>query len=163
MTLYLTGLRFFYSYDDLDKKNLFKWFLLGIIILTVLQGISVWMTKVNGSMTANQELLNKQLVDANWGVKAVVFTLLPAFGEELVMRGVVQRYILPNIPYIGILASAFLFANLHYTTRISDTLLYFSSGLVFAIAYYKTERLEVTILLHALNNFIALILIQMNL
>ena len=157
--MYFAGIKFFHTYKGMDKKKLFKWFVLGLVSLSILQGISVWMTQINGSMTANQLLLNKQLINNNWATKVIVFMLLPAFGEELVMRGIIQRYVFSKLPYIGIFVSAFLFQSMHYTTRLTDALLYFASGLVFAVVYHKTGKLELTMGLHAINNFIALILI----
>ncbi len=133
--MYFVGIRFFHRCKKSDK-NMLKWFTFGLVSIIALQGISIWMTKMNGSMTANQELLNKQLVATDWARKIVVFMMIPAFGEELMMRGVVQRYIFPKLPYIGILMSAFLFQGMHYTTKLSDAMLYFVSGLVW-IGYTK--------------------------
>lgn len=111
-------------------------------------------------MTANQIILNKQIIDMNWFKKIAVFMLIPAFGEELITRGIIQRYIFPKLPYVGIVVSAWVFENLHYTTRATDTLLYFVSGLVLAIVYHKTARLELTMILHAFTNLVALVLIE---
>lgn len=89
--------------------------------------------------------------------------ILRAFSEGLIMRGVVQRYIFTKYPYVGIFMSAFLFQGMHYTTRVSDAMLYFTSGLVNAIIFYKTGRLELAMIIHAINNLVALILLSITL
>ena len=161
--LCLAGFRFFPAYRGLCRRKALGWLCFGLATTLALQGISVWLTRMSGSMSANQQLLNRQLVDAGWAVKAVVFILMPAFSEELVMRGVVQRAVFPKLPVSGLLVSAFLFQSMHYTTRLSDALLYFTSGLVYALVHYRTGRLEFAMLLHALNNLAALLLLSLTL
>ena len=153
------GIRFFGSWRGVAWRKIALWFAFGLALTLALQGLSVWLTSQHG-VTANQMLLNQQLAGTSWPRKFVAFMLIPAFGEELIMRGVVQRYVFPKLPYIGIFASAFLFQNLHYTTRLSDALLYFASGLAYALVYHKTGRVEVTMAVHALNNLLALILLS---
>ncbi|MCY7209000.1 CPBP family intramembrane glutamic endopeptidase [Streptococcus dysgalactiae] len=85
--------------------------------------------------------------------------LLNPFLEELVMRGLVMRYILPKYPYVAIIVSAWLFAGMHYTTSWIHSFLYMASGLVYAYSYYKTNRLIVPISIHAVTNLISLLFI----
>ncbi|TYK94024.1 CPBP family intramembrane metalloprotease, partial [Streptococcus pyogenes] len=89
----------------------------------------------------------------------LVYVILNPFLEELVMRGLVMRYILPKYPYVAIIVSAWLFAGMHYTTSWIHSFLYMASGLVYAYSYYKTNRLIVPISIHAVTNLISLLFI----
>lgn len=48
-----------------------------------------------------------------------------------------------------------LFAGAHGPSNIGEWLIYGFSGLIFVIAYLKTKRLEVPIIIHMLGNILA--------
>ncbi|EGL48247.1 CAAX amino terminal protease family protein [Streptococcus dysgalactiae subsp. equisimilis SK1249] len=133
----------------------FSWVLLaGLVANQVIQMVSEWLPI---GETANQVLLNQSLFQTSWPKLILVYVILNPFLEELVMRGLVMRYILPKYPYVAIIVSAWLFAGMHYTTSWIHSFLYMASGLVYAYSYYKTNRLIVPISIHAVTNLISLL------
>lgn len=151
---YACGMRFF---TEGKWQKSFSWVLLaGLVANQVIQMVSEWLPI---GETANQVLLNQSLFQTSWPKLILVYVILNPFLEELVMRGLVMRYILPKYPYVAIIVSAWLFAGMHYTTSWIHSFLYMASGLVYAYSYYKTNRLIVPISIHAVTNLISLLFI----
>ncbi|TYO36070.1 CPBP family intramembrane metalloprotease, partial [Staphylococcus aureus] len=61
--------------------------------------------------------------------------------------------------FLGLLVSSLVFASLPASCPCFSSFPYFSSGLIFFLIYIKTKRLEVVILMHFLNNLLALLFI----
>lgn len=83
-----------------------------------------------------------------------VIAVLPAFGEELLCRGILQTGLNTRGVAFGVLMSAFLFSFMHANPL--QTIHQFGLGVVLAIVYILSGSLLPCILLHFLNNFITL-------
>ncbi|MGT2746170.1 CPBP family intramembrane glutamic endopeptidase [Streptococcus penaeicida] len=151
---YLFKARFFT--EKIQNKHL-KVLAFALFLSLGLQVLSILLTSIGINETANQATLNQSILLMSWPKLITMFVIIAPLTEELVMRGLIMRYLLPKYPYLGILLSAYLFSSLHYTTKIIDTLLYLTSGFIFAFAYYKTNRLQIPIIIHASINFLVLI------
>lgn len=88
----------------------------------------------------------------------VVIGIIPAIGEELLFRGLIQNLIskLSNNHHVGIWISAILFSSIHlqFYGFFPRLLL----GVLFGYIYVWSGRLSVAMLAHFLNNTIALTL-----
>lgn len=79
--------------------------------------------------------------------------------EELLFRGLLQTSLMRKMPpWAAIAASAFLFSLVHGQLYAIPALM--SLGAAFGYIYYKTGSLRMTMLLHMLNNILALALTQ---
>src|SRR5699024_5135502 len=80
----------------------------------------------------------------------LTFTLAPVM-EEVVFRGILLNKWGEKMSWKwAILLSSFLFAFLHFKLFLPQFLL----GILYSIIYLKTGRLTVSILWHALHNFL---------
>lgn len=85
-------------------------------------------------------------------VNLLVIAVLPAIGEELLFRGVIQRELHKTIknPHIAILIAAIIFSAVHL--QVQGFLPKMIIGLILGYAYYFTKSLWIPIILHFLNN-----------
>lgn len=91
----------------------------------------------------------------------VIIAILPGIGEELIFRGVLQKQLgfLFNNKVIAIWVAAFIFSAIHL--QFEGFLPRFVLGLVLGYLYYWTGNLWITMIAHAFNNGIQIILIYM--
>jgi membrane protease YdiL (CAAX protease family) len=90
-------------------------------------------------------------------VNLVMIAIIPAFGEELVFRGLLQRLFAEwfrNV-HVAIVFCAFIFAAIHL--QFYGFLPRFTLGLLFGYLFYWTGSLWIPILCHFLNNGAAVV------
>ncbi|CAH1856843.1 CPBP family intramembrane glutamic endopeptidase [Convivina intestini] len=79
--------------------------------------------------------------------------------EELLFRGLLIKGLLPNVnPIYAIVISGLVFSAMHQSSNAISFAIYAVMGMSFAYAYVKTDRIEVSIALHMLNNTVATVL-----
>ena len=90
-------------------------------------------------------------------INLIIVALLPAIGEELLFRGVLQMELLKRIvnPHIAILLSAAIFSAVHL--QVEGFLPKFGIGIILGYAYYWTKHIVYPMLLHGLNNSLPLL------
>ena len=137
---------------DLKTAKAWKTILLGFIALTVVKyigGVVLILEKGFDADTANQTAL-EQL-----GMSPLLLIILTAIAapivEETIMRGLILGRVFNN-SYLGVIISSLLFGLLHMPTDIGSWIIYGGMGLVLALIYHKTEKLEYTIGIHFINN-----------
>lgn len=83
-------------------------------------------------------------------------TLTP-IAEELIFRGVLTNlFFKPTWFWPKVILSGLVFSGAHASTNIVSFLTYFFMGMVLAFVYRRSGDLRNSILLHALNNVIAM-------
>jgi membrane protease YdiL (CAAX protease family) len=87
----------------------------------------------------------------------VIVAILPAFGEELIFRGMLQNIIirLKVNPYLAIFITAFCFSALHFS--LTDFVPRLILGMVLGFSYHFTKNFWIPVLLHGINNGLSLI------
>lgn len=82
----------------------------------------------------------------------LIIAVLPAIGEELLFRGIVQNAFMGrlNNPHVAIFIAAFIFSAFHL--EILGFIPKFLIGIILGYSYYVTQSLWVPILLHYMNN-----------
>ncbi|MDP4467625.1 CPBP family intramembrane glutamic endopeptidase [Staphylococcus hyicus] len=92
---------------------------------------------------------------------SAIFSLaiIPAVTEEIVMRGIMMRVFFRNHLFIGMIVSSLIFAWLHEADSLIGYLPYFYAGIIFALVYLKTKRIEAAILVHFFNNLLSTLFI----
>ena len=74
--------------------------------------------------------------------------------EEIVFRGFIFKFFFREKPIYAYLLSSILFTLMHVPTDLISFATYGSLALVMGFVYYKTKRLEMSILTHAINNLL---------
>ncbi len=90
----------------------------------------------------------------------LVIAILPAVGEEFLFRGILQNkfFDIFKNPHVAIWSAAFLFSFIHF--QFFGFIPRFFLGLVFGYVYYWTRNLWLPILLHFINNFATLVIVN---
>ena len=138
--------------EELKTWQAWKTVLIGLVVLTVVKyigGIILLLENGIGANTENQAAL-EQL-----GMSPLLLVVLTAIAapivEETVMRGLILGRLFNN-SYLGVILSSLLFGLLHIPTNIGSWIIYGGMGLVLAVVYHKTQKLEYTIAIHFINN-----------
>lgn len=74
--------------------------------------------------------------------------------EELVFRGFVFKFFFRENRLFAYLLSSLLFTLIHMPTDVISFVTYGSLALVMGFVYYKTNRIEMSMLTHAINNLL---------
>jgi len=122
-----------------------------------MEGLELWMKNAeNRAMELTKAFLVMDSTGALW-FNVLLIGLLPALGEELIFRGIVQRVLNENRRnyHIGIWVSAILFSALHM--QFYGFLPRMSLGALFGYLYAWSGSLWIPIFAHFLNNTTALV------
>jgi len=115
-----------------------------------------WMRDKEEQLTGITELFMATSSISGLLINLFVMAVLPAFGEEFIFRGILMKWFSKGLGiHIAILLSAFLFSAIHiqflgFFTR-------FFMGIMFGYIFYWSGSLWASILLHFLNNAMAVI------
>ncbi|MCM3180114.1 CPBP family intramembrane glutamic endopeptidase [Cytobacillus horneckiae] len=148
----ILGFLLFDSFSDFTA--LFKWADINIIIIGGTAGIIVVLIdlalmRVLPSSYYDDGGLNNKIFRSPSLFQIAFITMLVAFSEEILFRGVIQTN-------FGLIVSSIIFALVHYRYLfnwflfLNVVLLSFLIGFV----YYFTENLVVTILMHFIIDFL---------
>lgn len=97
-------------------------------------------------------------VDTIWGLlgNLLVIALIPAIGEELTFRGVLQQSLTRRCnPHLAIWLSAFIFSFIHF--QFYGFLPRMFLGLILGYMFYYSGSLWTSILMHFINNGTAVV------
>lgn len=169
---YFLGLCRVNSRKEITPSSLFfLLLLLTFVLFFLVQGSSYLMEKVLPYMPCSlQEVAEKaklrdemrmDLLFAEHGLgysflRIVAFAVIPAFSEELFMRGALQPILIKVFrnPHWGIVLTAILFAGLHLS--VFNFLGIFIYALYFGYLAYYLRSIYPGVILHFLNNFATL-------
>lgn len=83
---------------------------------------------------------------------------LTPFAEELIFRGLITNLFFKDDSFWPkVILSGFIFSLGHVSTNIISFLVYFYMGAVLAFIYVKTGRIRIAIMLHMVNNAVAIV------
>lgn len=110
----------------------------------------------------DRDAMIKAFIDGSWVnllVNLFLIAIIPAIGEELAFRGVLQPLFiqLSNKKHVSIIFVAFIFAFIHF--QFLDFLPRFVLGIIYGYVYLFSKNIYTTIFLHFLNNLIALLIV----
>jgi membrane protease YdiL (CAAX protease family) len=107
--------------------------------------------------TSMHELMDKLASlfrDFSWPA-ILVISLMAGLSEELLLRGLLQNWLIELIgPAGGIGLASLVFGLMHYLSR-TYVLVTFALGLLFGIAYYLSNSLLFVIIAHAVYDVLA--------
>lgn len=122
--------------------------------------LTAWMQKSENEAKQLTELMVYFQSPADFILALLVIAVLPAVGEELLFRGIVQQQltIIFNRPHLAIWAAGFLFSFIHFQFFGFIPRLFL--GVLFGYIYYWTGNLWLPILMHFINNCATLLIVN---
>lgn len=147
-----------FSFDWSTKKN-WLWIVGAFVIGRVIAYAGTYF--LHGSTgqetTANDALLNKLFIGENPLLIFLLIAVAAPVMEEIVFRGGIIGLLFEKYQIIGIIVSVVLFGLAHTVTSWIEFVIYALIGLLMALVYVKTKRLEAAIAVHFLNNVLGAI------
>lgn len=157
------------QYIGLKKSGTITYYLLAATILIIAIPVVAWLGIINQNILfpeavtnwikAAEDQANRQirfLLERNT-IKDLLLNLifiavLPAVGEELFFRGILQRLIIKisKNPWIGIIITAFIFSAIHF--QFYGFFPRFMLGILLGVIYWYSESLWPAILAHFVYN-----------
>lgn len=131
-----------------------------VIFATNLLG-SLLLRLTNEATTNNQSILNGIVQNSSLITTFFILVLIAPICEEILCRGIIPKKIFRGKEKLGFVVGAIVFALLHMPTNLPSVIIYGGMSTVLTWTAYKTERLEMSILLHMILNGIAFCLLAL--
>ena len=131
-----------------------------VIFATNLLG-SLLLRLTNEVTTNNQSILNGLVQNSSLISTFFLLVLIAPICEEILCRGIIPKKIFRGKEKLGFVVGAIVFALLHMPTNLPSVIIYGGMSTVLTWTAYKTERLEMSILLHMILNGIAFCLLAL--
>ena len=131
-----------------------------VIFATNLLG-SALLRMMNETTTSNQSTLNGLVQNSSLISTFFLIVLVAPICEEILCRGIIPQKIFRGKEKLGFIVGAIVFALLHKPTNLPSVIIYGGMSTVLTWTAYKTERLEMSILLHMILNGIAFCLMAL--
>ena len=149
------GLSFFKA-KDLARLGLSY---LVIICSNILGSILLQLS--NETTTGNQSQINDMVQNSSLISSFFLLALLAPICEEILCRGIVPKKIFRGKENLGFVVGTIVFALLHQPSNLPSLLIYGGMSTVLSWTAYKTQRLEMSILLHMIVNGVAFCLLAL--
>lgn len=147
------------------SKTQTSWYFVSILMLLVMMPLIQysyqlnqmiplpdWMKSMEGDAANTLSKLIEMDSVGTLIINLLIIALLPALGEELLFRGIVQRYgySLFKKPVMSVWVTAVLFSAIHF--QFEGFIPRFLLGLFLGYLYYWTGRIILPIIAHLFNN-----------
>lgn len=107
---------------------------------------------MNETTTSNQSNINDLVQNSSLISSFFLLVLIAPICEEILCRGMIPKKIFRGKEKLGYIIGAIVFALLHLPTNLPSLLIYGGMSSVLTWTVYKTQRLEMSILLHMIVN-----------
>jgi len=150
---------------ELDRSGFARPLLTGVVCVLAVFSSAFCVDAVNAIMPPMPQYLQdvlKAMTSGNIWVNLLCVSIFAPFFEEWLCRGMVLRGLLGNgvRPVWAIVISALFFAIIHANPW--QAIPAFALGLLFGYVYYKTGSLKLTMLMHCVNNTVAVLLTRID-
>ena len=142
-------------------KDLARLVLSYLVIFTSNLFGSALLRLMNESTTSIQSTINNLVQNSSLISSFFLLVLIAPICEEILCRGIIPKKIFRGKEKLGYLVGAVVFALLHTPTNLPSLLIYGGMSTVLTWTAYRTERLEMSILLHMIVNGIAFCLLAL--
>ena len=115
----------------------------------------------NETTTSNQSTINSLVENSSLIATFFMLVLLAPICEEILCRGIVPKKIFRGKENLGFVVGTIVFALLHQPSNLPSLLIYGGMSTVLTWTVYKTQRLEMSILLHMIVNGVAFCLLAL--
>jgi membrane protease YdiL (CAAX protease family) len=125
-------------------------------------GVENWMRDKEDQLSVMTAFLTNYDRFSQLIIALFVVTLLPALGEEVLFRGVIQTKLIQQLsnPHVAIWISAAIFSAIHF--QFYGFLPRMMLGALFGYLYFWTGNLWVAILAHFVNNGFVLVMMYLH-
>lgn len=103
-------------------------------------------------MPNNHNELNEIINQSNCFIAIMTLGIFAPIIEECIFRGILIKVMFRKRQWIGAIFSIILFTIVHAPKDLVDYIIYRIPAVIYSIIYYKTQRLEVPIIIHSMNN-----------
>lgn len=142
-------------------KDLARLVLSYLVIFTSNLFGSALLRLMNESTTSNQSTINNLVQNSSLISSFFLLTLLAPICEEILCRGIIPKKIFRGKESWGFVVGTIVFALLHQPSNLPSLLIYGGMSIVLSWTAYKTQRLEMSILLHMIVNGVAFCLLAL--
>lgn len=146
----------FFRAKDLARLALSYLVILAFNILGV-----VLLRLMNETTTSNQSNINDLVQNSSLISSFFLLVLIAPICEEILCRGVIPKKLFRGKENVGYIVGAIIFALLHLPTNLPSLLIYGGMSTVLTWTVYKTQRLEMSILLHMIVNGVVFCLLTL--
>lgn len=146
----------FFRAKDLARLTLSYLVILAFNILGV-----VLLHLMNETTTSNQSNINDLVQNSSLISSFFLLVLIAPICEEILCRGVIPKKLFRGKENVGYIVGAIIFALLHLPTNLPSLLIYGGMSTVLTWTVYKTQRLEMSILLHMIVNGVVFCLLAL--
>lgn len=122
---------------------------------------SILLQLSNETTTGNQSQINDMVQNSSLISSFFLLALLAPICEEILCRGIVPKKIFRGKENLGFVVGTIVFALLHQPSNFPSLLIYGGMSTVLSWTAYKTQRLEMSILLHMIVNGVAFCLLAL--
>lgn len=120
---------------------------------------AIWLQLLKQTTTSNQEAINSLMSETSIISSFFVIALVAPICEEIICRGIIPNKLFEGYEKIGYIFGWFIFTIAHTPTNPPSFLIYGWMSAVLTWTAYRTKRLEMSILLHLVNNGVSILLL----
>ena len=120
---------------------------------------AIWLQLLKQTTTSNQEAINSIMSGSSLISSIFVVAIVAPICEEIICRGIIPKKLFEGYEKIGYVFGWFLFTIAHTPTNPPSFLIYGWMSAVLTWTAYRTKRLEMSILLHLVNNGVSILLL----
>ena len=120
---------------------------------------AIWLQLLKQTTTSNQEAINSIMSESSLISSIFVVAIVAPICEEVICRGIIPTKLFEGYEKIGYIFGWFLFTIAHIPTNPPSFLIYGWMSAVLTWTAYRTKRLEMSILLHLVNNGVSILLL----
>lgn len=146
--------------NEINIKKIFdipniKYIIFGTMAMFIIGRTTTYMIKEVYGYKILQELMNSEIYVNYKGIGLVefyIYTLIFCpICEEFEFRYVLMNSIGKNSK-LSLIINSILFALMHVSYNLIQRFMYFFMGFVLSFSYYRTEKIETSIIIYILNN-----------
>lgn len=119
----------------------------------------IWLHLLKQTTTSNQETINSLISETSLISSFFLIVIVAPLCEEIICRGIIPTKLFEGYEKIGYIFGWLLFTLAHLPTNPPSFLIYGWMSAVLTWTAYRTKRLEMSILLHLVNNGVSILLL----
>lgn len=120
---------------------------------------AVWLHLLKQTTTSNQETINSLISETSLISSFFAIVIVAPLCDEIICRGIIPTKLFEGYEKIGYIFGWLLFTIAHIPNNLPSFLIYGWMSAVLTWTAYRTKRLEMSILLHLVNNGVSILLL----
>ena len=119
----------------------------------------IWLHLLKQTTTSNQETINSLISETPLISSFFLIVIVAPLCEEIICRGIIPTKLFEGYEKIGYIFGWLLFTLAHIPNNLPSFLIYGWMSAVLTWTAYRTKRVEMSILLHLVNNGVSILLL----